>query len=64
LRLMFRPLAEHEKLVLDAFFRGADFAEVCEQLSDCIRAEQVPPLVAGLIQQWLQDGLIVQAGAA
>ena len=61
LRLLFRPLAEHESLVLDAFYLGAEFAEVCERLSECMPADQVPPLIAGLIQQWLQEGLIVGA---
>lgn len=62
LRLLFRPLAELEPLVFDAFCNGADFAEVCEQVCEVLPAEQVPPLVAGLIQQWLQDGLIIHAG--
>jgi hypothetical protein len=61
LRLLFRPLAEHEPLVLDAFCAGADFADVCERLSKSIPAERVPRLVAGLIQQWLQEGLVVGA---
>jgi hypothetical protein len=59
LRLLFRPLGENELMALDTFYAGASFAEVCEKLSESIALEQVPISIAGFIQQWLSEGLIV-----
>jgi len=61
LRLLFRPLAENELRALDAFYAGSSFAEVCERLSETVVSEQVPISIAGFIQQWLSEELIVAA---
>jgi uncharacterized protein (UPF0276 family) len=58
LKLLFRPLDEFERAAFEAFRGGAPFAAVCEQLADLEPAERVPPLLAGLLQRWLEEGLI------
>lgn len=59
LRLMFRRALPQERVALEAFRRGAAFAEVCAALVDELPESAVPTRAVALLQQWLQDELIV-----
>ncbi len=54
----FRSLEVDEAWALDAMLRGEDFAAVCEGLCEWIDAQHVAAHAAGLLKQWLTDGLI------
>lgn len=54
----FRSLSAHEAWALDALLRGDSFATLCEGLCEWIDAQHVAVHAAGLLKQWLMDGLI------
>lgn len=56
----FRSLSVHEAWGLDALRRGASFADMCEGLCEWINAPEVAVHAAGLLKQWLTDGLIAE----
>ena len=44
--------------MLDALREGRSFAEICEGLTEWIDARNVALHAAGLLKQWLEDGMI------
>lgn len=54
----FRSLNVDEAWALDALQRGETFAALCEGLTEWIDAQNVALHAAGLLKQWLTDGLI------
>jgi hypothetical protein len=58
LRIYFRSLSVDQAWMLDALRDGQAFAEVCEGLTEWIDAQHVALHAAGLLKQWLEDGLI------
>jgi hypothetical protein len=58
LRIYFRSLSVDQAWMLDALRDGQAFAEVCEGLTEWIDAQHVAMHAAGLLKQWLEDGLI------
>jgi len=54
----FRSLNVDEAWALDALLRGETFAAICEGLTEWIDAQNVAVHAAGLLKQWLTDGLI------
>jgi hypothetical protein len=59
----FRSLAVDEAWALDAMARGVSFADLCEGLCEWIDAQNVAVHAAGLLKQWLADGLIKEIHA-
>jgi hypothetical protein len=57
--LYWRTLDDDEALAMDAFMDGADFAGVCEVLCDSVAADEVPARMAGLLNQWVTEGLVM-----
>lgn len=60
----FRSLNVDEAWALDALRRGETFAAICEGLTEWIDAQNVAVHAAGLLKQWLIDGLISEIRAA
>ena len=59
LKTLFRTLDSDEALMFAAARQGANFSQLCEQLSAWIDdAEQVPLRAVGLLKTWLSQGLI------
>jgi hypothetical protein len=58
LQIYFRSLSVDQAWMLDALRAGQSFAEVCEGLTEWIDAQHVALHAAGLLKQWLEDGLI------
>lgn len=58
LRVYFRSLTPAEAWALDATRADADFAELCEGLCEWHAPEAVAIQAAGMLKQWLTDGLI------
>lgn len=58
LNTYFRSLDVDEAVALDALRRGASFAEICEALCEWVDAQHVAGHAAGLLKQWVEDGLI------
>ena len=56
----FRSLSVHEAWAWDALRRGDNFAALCEGLCEWINAPEVAVHAAGLLKQWLTDGLIAE----
>ena len=54
----FRSLNVDEAWALDALQRGETFAAICDGLTEWIDAQNVAVHAAGLLKQWLTDGLI------
>ncbi len=54
----FRSLNVDEAWALDAMQRGETFAAICEGLTEWIDAQNVALHAAGILKQWLDDGLI------
>jgi len=54
----FRSLAVDEAWALDAMIAGQTFAELCEGLCEWIDAQHVAAHAAGLLKQWIGDGMI------
>ncbi len=58
LQIYFRSLAVDEAFALDALLRGENFGAICEGLTEWIDAQNVALHAAGLLKQWMTDGLI------
>jgi len=58
LQIYFRSLSVDQAWMLDALGDGQNFAEVCEGLTEWIDAQYVAGHAAGLLKQWVTDGLI------
>ncbi len=58
LQIYFRSLTVDEAFALDALLRGETFGALCEGLMEWIDAQNVAVHAAGLLKQWLTDGLI------
>lgn len=58
LQIYFRSLEVDQAWALDAMRRGAPFAEICEGLCEWIDAQNVALHAAGLLKQWIGDGMI------
>lgn len=56
----FRSLDVDEAWAIDAMQRGETFAAICEGLTEWIDAQNVAIHAAGLLKQWLTDGLICE----
>ena len=56
----FRSLSVHEAWALDALRHGDNFAAICAGLCEWINAPEVAAHAAGLLKQWLLDGLIAE----
>jgi hypothetical protein len=54
----FRSLNVDEAWALDALQRGETFASICQGLTEWIDAQNVAVHAAGLLKQWLSNGLI------
>lgn len=54
----FRSLSVDEAWALDAARRGETFAAICEGLCEWIDAQHVALHAAGLMKQWITDGLV------
>jgi hypothetical protein len=54
----FRSLDAHEAYALDALKRGDTFAEICEGLCEWIEPEEAAATAAGLMRQWVADGML------
>jgi hypothetical protein len=55
-----RSLDEPESCALDAFRAGENFADVCAGLCEWIAEDQVPDRVAGMLRQWVAEGLVAK----
>jgi len=58
LQIYFRSLSVDQAWMLDALRAGQSFARICEGLTEWIDAQHVAGHAAGLLKQWLLDGLI------
>lgn len=58
LTIYWRILDDAEAGAIDAFGNGATFAEVCVVLCDWLPDSGVPGRAAGMLRQWLTEGLI------
>jgi len=57
----FRSLSEPEAWALRAVQEQANFARLCEGLCEWFEPQQAAPQVAGFLQRWVNDGLIIEA---
>lgn len=55
-----RSLDEDESAAMDAFADGGDFAAVCTVLCEWLHAESVPAKMAGMLNQWVIEGLVIK----
>ena len=60
LKTRWRSLDVDEAWALEQAASGADFAAVCEGLLEWIDAEQLSLRAAGLLKQWVGDGLLLR----
>lgn len=58
LKTWFRSLPVDEAWALDAAMTGENFAAICEGLCEWIDAQNVALHAAGLMKQWISDGLV------
>lgn len=58
LKTFYRSLSVDEAWALDAASKGESFAALCEGLCEWIDAQNVALHAAGLLKQWITDGLI------
>lgn len=58
LKTWFRSLSVDEAWALDAAMHGESFAGICEGLCEWIDARNVALHAAGLMKQWITDGLV------
>jgi hypothetical protein len=58
LKTWFRSLSVDEAWALDAAMTGENFAAICEGLCEWIDAQNVALHAAGLMKQWITDGLV------
>lgn len=57
-RTWFRSLSVDEAWALDAAMTGENFAAICEGLCEWIDARNVALHAAGLMKQWITDGIV------
>jgi len=58
LKTWFRSLSVDEAWALDAAMTGENFAAICEGLCEWIDAQNVALHAAGLMKQWITDGIV------
>ncbi|MEW6332556.1 MAG: DNA-binding domain-containing protein [Pseudomonadota bacterium] len=58
LKTWFRSLSVDEAWALDAAMTGENFSAICEGLCEWIDAQNVALHAAGLMKQWISDGLV------
>ena len=58
LTLYWRFIEPAEAAALDAFMQGESFSGVCDLLCNWMVGEEVPGRAAGMLQQWLTEGLV------
>jgi hypothetical protein len=59
LKTLFRTLENDEALMFAAARQGANFSQMCEQLSECIDdAEQLPLRAVSLLKTWISQELV------
>jgi len=58
LKTWFRSLSVDEAWALDAARTGESFATICEGLCEWIDARNVALHAAGLMKQWITDGIV------
>jgi hypothetical protein len=59
LETQWRALSDAEAALLQAVAEGDDFGALCERAAGLVDdAEQAVPLVVGVLQQWLAEGLV------
>lgn len=58
LHTYFRSLGVDEAFALETVRAGGSFADMCEGLCEWVDAQHVAPHAAGLLKQWVVDGLI------
>lgn len=58
LQVYFRSLSVDQTWMLDALRDGKSFADICEGLTEWIDAQNVALHAAGMLKQWLEDGMI------
>jgi hypothetical protein len=58
LKTWFRSLSVDEAWALDAAITGENFATICEELCEWIDAPNVALHAAGLMKQWITDGIV------
>jgi len=58
LTIYWRSLSDSEAWALETFAGGMSFADVCDGLCDWIVVEEVPVAAAGMLRQWITEGLI------
>ena len=61
--IYWRSCGEAEAWAMDAFAGGRSFADVCEGLCDWIDAAEVPAAAAGMLGQWITEGLVTHCGS-
>lgn len=59
-----RSVDDVEASALDAFASGSSFADVCEGLCDWMNADDVPVAAAGMLRQWISEGLVTRVVSA
>ncbi len=60
----FRSMNAVEAAALDSTLRGRNFAQVCEDLGDLLRQEEIPAAAASLLGAWADSGIIVGLNSA
>jgi len=60
LTVYFRSLDETENRAMDAFADGRPFADVCTALCEWLDADAVPARMAGMLNQWVTEGLVTK----
>ena len=58
LTIYWRSLSDSEVWAMDTFASGRSFADVCDGLCDWITVEEVPVATAGMLRQWITEGLV------
>ena len=62
MKILWRSLEVDEAWAIEQAANGASFAVICEGLLEWIDAGQVALRAAGLLKQWIGDGLLVAVG--
>jgi hypothetical protein len=58
--IYWRSVDAAEAWARDAFSNGRSFADVCDGLCDFLDADEVPVAAAGMLRQWVAEGLITK----
>ncbi len=59
LRTLYRSMPVDEAWALDAMLEAKDFSYICQGICEWIDEQHAPQRVAGFIQNWVSEGLIV-----